>query len=95
MLAFVYIMASKPYGKLYIGVTSDLISRALQHREGLIDGFTKRYGIKMLVWFEQHGTIEAAIQRETSLKRWPRQWKIDLVERENPHWMDLFPSLVP
>lgn len=95
MLAFVYLLASKPYGTLYLGVTSDLIYRVSQHRSGEIEGFAKRYGIKLLVWYEQLGTIEAAIQRETSMKRWPRQWKINLIERENPHWIDLFPSLAP
>ena len=72
-MGFVYIMASKPYGTLYVGVTSDLIRRVSEHREGLSPGFTRRYGVKTLVWHEQLGTIEAAIQRETSIKRWPRQ----------------------
>jgi putative endonuclease len=93
-MGFVYIVASKPYGTLYTGVTSELIQRVSQHKEGLIPGFTKRYNIKMLVWYEQHGTIDAAIQRETSIKRWPRQWKINLIERTNPHWSDLFPDLL-
>ena len=92
-MGFVYIMANKPYGTLYTGVTSDLIKRISEHREGLIPGFTTRYGVKTLVWSEQHETIEAAIQRETSIKRWPRQWKINLIERENPYWEDFFPSL--
>jgi putative endonuclease len=93
-MGYVYMMANKPYGTLHTGVTSDLIHRVSEHREGVIEGFTKRYGIKMLVWYEQHGTIEGAIQRETSIKRWPRQWKINLIERENRHWIDLFPSLI-
>lgn len=92
-MGFVYIMASKLYGTLYVGVTSDLIRRISEHREGLIPGFTKRYGIKTLVWYEQRETIEAAIQRETSIKRWPRQWKINLIELGNPRWEDLFPIL--
>jgi putative endonuclease len=93
-MGYVYMMANKLYGTLYPGVTSDLIHRVSEHREGVIEGFTKRYGIKMLVWYEQHGTIEGAIQRETSIKRCPRQWKINLIERENRHWIDLFPSLI-
>ncbi|HXZ67232.1 MAG TPA: GIY-YIG nuclease family protein [Alphaproteobacteria bacterium] len=92
-VGFVYFMASKPHGTPYIGVTSDLADRVSQHREGLIEGFTKRYGVKTLVWYEAHETMETAIQREASLKRWPRQWKINLIERQNLHWTDLFPSL--
>ena len=77
---------------LYIGVTSELLKRVAQHREGLIAGFTKRYGVKRLVWFEQHDSIVTAIQRETSLKRYKREWKINLIEAENPHWEDLYPQ---
>jgi putative endonuclease len=93
-MGYVYIMASKPYGTIYIGVTNDLLRRASEHREGLIPGFTKRYGVKTLVWYEAHDGMASAIQRETSMKRWPRQWKINLIERDNPHWADLFPGLV-
>lgn len=76
-------------GTLYIGVTSDLIQRVYQHRAGLIEGFTRDYGVKRLVWFEQGGSMEEAIRREKQLKKWRRQWKIDLIGQENPHWRDL------
>ncbi len=76
---------------VYIGVTSDLLSRAAQHREGLVDGFTKRHGVKRLVWFERHDSIVAAIQREKSIKKYKREWKVNLIERENPKWADPFP----
>jgi putative endonuclease len=89
----VYIIASRKHGTLYVGVTSDLRVRISQHREGLTPGFTQRYGVKRLVWFEQHDSIEAAIQRETSIKRYRRQWKINLIEQDNPNWDDLFPQL--
>ncbi len=90
---FVYILASKPYGARYIGVTRQLIGRGIQHRDELIEGFTKRYGVKRLVHFEVFQDIRIAIQREKSLKRWPRDWKINLIEHENPRWDDLFPGL--
>jgi putative endonuclease len=90
----VYMMASRRHGTLYVGVTSDLISRVAQHRDGTFEGFTKRYGIKRLVWFERHDAINLAIQREKSLKRYKRDWKINLIERENPDWNDLFPGLL-
>ena len=92
--AAVYMMASRKHGTLYIGVTSELIQRVVQHREGLKGGFTAKYGVKRLVWFERHGGISSAIQRETSLKRYPRQWKINLIEQDNPNWDDLFPALL-
>lgn len=88
-----YIMASRKHGTLYVGVTSDLRNRVSQHREGLSPGFTQRYGVKRLVWFEQQDDIVAAIQRETSIKRYRRQWKINLIEQDNPNWDDLFPQL--
>ena len=91
---WVYILASKPFGTLYIGVTNDLLGRIEAHRGGTGSKFTSRYGIRMLVFFEAFGDIEAAIQRETSLKRYRRQWKINLIERENPHWTDLYPTLL-
>jgi putative endonuclease len=90
----VYILASKFYGTLYIGVTRCVVSRVIQHRDELIEGFTKRYGVKKLVYFEEFGDIRDAIQREKSLKRWPRNWKINLIERDNPKWEDLFPGLI-
>lgn len=87
---FVYIMASRRNGTLYIGVTSDLLKRVWEHREGLIEGFTKKYGCKMLVWFEQHDDIEAAITREKQMKEWKRAWKLRVIEEKNPDWDDLF-----
>ncbi|WP_343717293.1 GIY-YIG nuclease family protein [Inquilinus sp.] len=90
----VYIMASGRNGTLYIGVTGDLAQRAYQHRTGEIDGFTKRYAAKMLVHVEPFDRIEEVIQREKSLKRWPRRWKIELIETENPQWRDLYEDLV-
>ena len=85
----VYILASHRNGTLYIGVTSKLLQRLYQHRAGLIDGFTKDYGVKRLVWFEQGASMEEAIRREKQLKKWQRQWKINLIEQENPDWRDL------
>jgi putative endonuclease len=90
----VYMMSNKRHGTVYTGVSGQLISRVCQHREGLIDGFTKRYGLTRLVWFEQHESMLAAIQRESTLKKYKREWKINLIERENPWWDDLFPALV-
>jgi putative endonuclease len=89
----VYMMASGQHGTLYIGVTSDLCLRVSQHRNGSLEGFTKRYGVKRLVWFEPHDSIVTAIQREKSLKKYKREWKVNLIERENPKWVDLYPSL--
>jgi putative endonuclease len=89
----VYILASQPYGTLYIGVTSDLIGRLWQHRNGEGKGFTSKYSVYLLVRFEPFGTMYEAISREKQLKRWHRQWKINLVETENPDWIDLAPSL--
>jgi putative endonuclease len=85
----VYILAKASHSTLYTGVTSDLPSRAWQHREGLIRGFTKRYGTKRLVWFERHETMDSAIQREKSVKRWPRAGKYELIHERNPWWRDL------
>jgi len=87
---YVYIMASRRNGTIYIGVTSDLAKRAWEHRKGLIDGFTKKYGCKNLVWFERHDTIEAAINREKQMKEWRRAWKLRRIEEMNPDWNDLF-----
>ena len=85
----VYILASGFHGTLYTGVTSNLLGRVWQHREEVTGGFTKRYAVKRLVWFEVHETMESAIGREKAIKRWARAWKIELVERENPTWRDL------
>ena len=96
----VYILASEKYGTLYIGVTSDLIARLWQHRSGEVTGFTSRYSVYRLVRFEQFATMADAIAREKQLKRWHRQWKINLIEAENPEWVDLavglgLPPLAP
>ena len=88
--AWVYILASVARGTLYVGVTSDLSRRIYEHREGLIPGFTKTYGVKMLVYYEPHDSISAAIQREKNIKHWPRAWKIELIEKMNPGWRDLW-----
>jgi putative endonuclease len=86
---FVYIMASARNGTLYIGVTNDIGRRAWQHHEGLLEGFTQRYGVKLLVWYEVHEDIHSAIRRETLLKKWKRRWKLELIEKNNPDWRDL------
>lgn len=90
----VYMLASNRNGTLYIGVTSDLVKRVWQHKHGVVDGFTKRYGIHDLVWYELHETMESAILREKALKNWKRQWKFRLIEGENPEWHDLYPALL-
>ena len=90
----VYMMASRKHGTIYIGVTSRLPSRVFEHREELVDGFTKKYGVHRLVWYEPHESMIAAIRREKRIKKYPREWKINLIERENPNWDDLFPALV-
>ncbi|MEI6707857.1 MAG: GIY-YIG nuclease family protein [Methylococcales bacterium] len=89
----VYILASQRNGTLYIGVTSDLIKRIYQHRENLIEGFTKRYNVHLLVWYEIHETMESAILREKQLKNWSRSAKLRLIEKQNPNWMDLWLNL--
>ena len=91
--SYVYIMASRPYGTLYIGVTSDLIKRVWQHREGFVDGFTKQHKTHRLVWYEIHCDIIEAITREKQLKHWNRDWKINLIQSTNPSWLDLYPTL--
>ena len=88
----VYMMASGQHGTLNIGVTSDLLNRVAQHRNGSLGGFTKRYGVKRLVWFELHDSIVTAIQREKSLKKYRCEWKVNLIERGNPKWADLYPA---
>ncbi len=92
-LPFVYILASHRDGTLYTGVTSDLITRVGQHREEVVEGFTKKYGVHRLVWYEAHETIETAIQREKNIKKWNRAWKIALIDESNPSWRDLFSDL--
>ncbi len=90
----VYIMASKPYGTLYTGVTSDLVKRVWQHKQGVAEGFTKKYKVTRLVWYEQWDLISDAIGREKRIKEWKRDWKINLIERENPEWIDLYRSIL-
>lgn len=90
---YVYILAKHRHGALYIGMTNDLVRRVHEHREGFVDGFTKRYGIKQLVYFEQHATAASAIQREKTLKHWSRDWKIRQIEKTNPTWRDLYDEI--
>ena len=91
---YVYILASGRYGTLYIGVTSDLIKRVWQHREALAEGFTKKYEVKQLVWYEMHNDVLAAITREKQIKKWNRTWKIELIQEQNPQWRDLYEAIV-
>jgi putative endonuclease len=90
----VYIMASAERGSLYIDVTGNLKLRVWQHREGLVMGFTKHYGVKHLVWFEHHSDFPSAITREKQLKKWNRAWKLELIESGNPGWLDLWDNLL-
>ncbi len=90
---WVYIMTNRPNGTLYVGVTSALVRRAWEHREGVAPGFTKRYGLKRLVYAERHDSLIGAIQREKNLKHWPRAWKVSLIRRDNPRWNDLYEGL--
>ncbi|MEQ8747975.1 GIY-YIG nuclease family protein [Pyruvatibacter sp.] len=94
MAFFVYIMTNRKHGTLYIGQTDDLPKRAHQHRNGLVDGFTKEYGLKRLVYFEATEDRDSARYREHQLKNWQRAWKIELIEKINPDWQDLFDELV-
>jgi putative endonuclease len=90
---YVYTMTNRIYGTLYIGVTNDIARRVWEHKEGVVAGFTKRYGLKMLVYFEEFDSISDAIRREKRLKQWNRAWKIALIEKQNPNWEDLYPLL--
>jgi len=90
----VYILASKRNGTLYIGVTSDLIKRIWEHKSNVVKGFTERYNVHQLVWYELHETMEAAIRKEKMLKNWKRSWKLELIESSNPDWQDLYESIV-
>jgi putative endonuclease len=94
MGGFVYILASRRHGTLYIGVTSDLPKRLYEHRVGAVPGFTRKYNVKLLVYIEPHDSIESAILREKQLKEWRRDWKIELIERDNPTWSDLAVTLL-
>jgi putative endonuclease len=91
---YVYIMASGRNGTLYIGVTSDLVKRAWEHRNAVISGFTRRYGCKLLVWYEAHEHLQQARVRELQMKKWKRQWKLSEIEQINPDWDDLYPRLL-
>ena len=91
---FVYILASKKNGTLYTGVTGNLIHRVYEHKEGLIEGFTKKYDVKILVYYETHQYIYDAIYREKCIKRWKREWKINLIEAQNPNWEDLYKQFI-
>jgi putative endonuclease len=89
----VYILANKPHGTLYIGVTSNLVQRVWQHKNDLVEGFTKRYRVHRLVWHEVHESMDSAISREKKLKKWNRAWKIELIETSNPTWVDLYDQI--
>jgi len=91
--AWVYMMTNRPNGILYVGVTSDLVRRVWEHREGCTEGFTKQYGLKRLVYFEQHDDIRSAIQREKNIKHWSRAWKVGLILCDNPEWRDLYDQI--
>ena len=90
---YVYILASKPYGTLYTGVSSDLLGRTWQHKNDLVESFTKRYRVHRLVYYEQTESIESAINREKQIKKWRRRWKLDLIEKMNPDWKDLYDEI--
>ncbi|MCW8125645.1 GIY-YIG nuclease family protein [Microbulbifer halophilus] len=89
----IYILSSKRNGTLYTGATSNLVQRIWQHKNGFIDGFTKKYTVKNLVWYEMHSTMENAISREKAIKNWKRIWKLNLIEQFNPHWRDLYSEI--
>jgi putative endonuclease len=89
----VYLLASQRNGTLYVGVTSDLVNRVWQHRTDEMDGFSKKYNVHLLVWYEQHPSMESAIIREKAIKKWKRAWKVVLIEESNPDWGDLWPMI--
>lgn len=89
-----YLLASRRNGTLYIGVTSDIVKHISEHKNDVVAGFTRRYGVHALVWYEIHETMESAISREKTIKEWKRQWKLELIEKENPQWNDLYDSLI-
>ncbi|MCP5256147.1 MAG: GIY-YIG nuclease family protein [Rhodocyclaceae bacterium] len=90
----VYLLASKRNGTLYVGVTSRLVQRVWQHKEGVAEGFTKEHGVKTLVWYEVHESMESAIAREKAIKEWRREWKLSLIEKQNPEWRDLYAEII-
>ena len=91
---YVYILASQRNGTLYIGLTNDLIKRVYEHKNDLADGFTKKHNVHSLVYYEQYNNVESAIIREKRLKKWNRKWKLELIEKENPQWRDLYESIL-
>ncbi len=92
-MAFVYMLSSRPFGTLYVGSTTDLVRRVWEHKVKAVPGFTAKYGIDRLVWYELHEAVAAAARRERQIKEWKRAWKIELIERDNPQWIDLYPTL--
>ena len=92
--AYVYILASKRNGTLYIGITTDLVKRIYEHKHDLVDGFTKKYKVHHLVYFEEHEDIWQAITREKQIKKWKRKWKLELIEKDNPNWRDLYDEII-
>ena len=93
MAYYVYLLASKKHGTLYLGVTNDIVRRGYEHRTKLVPGFTARYGVDKLVWFEIYNDVTTAIAREKQLKKWRRDWKIRLIEENNSEWVDLYPEI--
>ena len=91
---YVYMLASQQNGTLYTGMTSDLVKRVWQHRNGVVEGFTKRYGVKRLVFYEIHQSAESAITREKQIKKWRRKWKLRIIEKDNPYWEDLYDKII-
>jgi putative endonuclease len=89
----VHIVCSKRNGTLYTGITSDIVKRVYEHKKGLVEGFTKKYKIHYLVWYETHESVESAIHREKQIKKWKRVWKLSLIEKENPKWCDLYENI--
>ena len=90
----VYLLANKPNGVLYLGVTSDLVKRIWQHKNKFVDGFSKKYNVHKLVWFEQHEDMASAITREKNIKKWKREWKVRLIEQDNSEWRDLYNEII-
>ena len=95
MMFYVYMLASRPHGTLYIGMTNDLIRRVWEHKVKAVSGFTDKYSVDRLMWYELHEALESALLREKQIKEWKRAWKIQLLEAENPQWIDLYPGLSP
>ena len=93
MAYYVYLLASKKHVTLYLGVTNDIVRRCYEHRTKAVEGFTKRYGVDKLIWFEIYADVATAIAREKELKKWRRDWKIRLIEEQNPGWVDLYPEI--